>query len=91
MTKQSEIPTLIKNTILGSNIKLVQNDNTNDFYIKGIDDIASIIVSDLNCKVLLKQNIMNEELVSISSFLKGIYIAKIITATVIVEKKLVKK
>jgi hypothetical protein len=48
-------------------------------------------VSDLHCKVMLKQQVTNNELVSISSFRKGIYIAKIITETAIVEKKLVKK
>jgi len=91
MTKTNEKPLQIDQnpTVLG--LKLVQNDTTSEFYIVGIEDTAQLIVSDLNCKVLLKQQINNEELVSISSFRKGVYIAKVITKTAIVEKKLVKK
>jgi hypothetical protein len=72
-------------------LRLTQSFETNEFYIAGIEDTAQLIVSDLNCKVLLKQLINNEELVSISSFRKGVYIAKVITKTAIIEKKLVKK
>lgn len=90
MTNTTEMPVLIQPPTL-SVLKLVQNDESNDFYIVGIEDIALLVVSDLHCKVMLKQQVANNELVSISSFRKGIYIAKIITETAMVEKKLVKK
>ena len=90
MTNPNEMQSLIKVVMTGSDLKLVQNDATNDFYILGVEDTATIIVSDLNCKVLLKQQVVGQELVSINSFRKGTYIARIITATTMVEKKLVK-
>jgi hypothetical protein len=90
MTNTTEMPVLIQPPTL-SVLKLVQNDESNDFYIAGIEDTALLVVSDLHCKVMLKQQVTNNELVSISSFRKGIYIAKIITETAMVEKKLVKK
>lgn len=71
-------------------LKLVSDNRTEEFYIEGLEDTARLIVSDLHCKVLVKQIVTNRELVSISSLPKGIYIAKIITATGMVEKKLVK-
>jgi hypothetical protein len=90
MTNTIEMPVLIQPPTL-SVLKLVQNDESNDFFIVGIENIALLVVSDLQCKVMLKQQVKNNELVSISSFRKGIYIAKIITETAMVEKKLVKK
>ena len=74
----------------GTALKLVQDDITDGFYIDGIKDTAQIIVSDLHCRVLIKKTILNKELVSISPLRKGIYIVRIITATDMVEKKLVK-
>lgn len=71
-------------------LKLVMDNRTEESYIEGMEETARLIVSDLHCKVLIKQIVTNQELVSISSLQKGIYIAKIITATGIVEKKLVK-
>jgi hypothetical protein len=47
-------------------------------------------VNDLHCKVLIKQTKVDREFVSTSSLRKGAYIAKLITATGMVEKKLVK-
>jgi len=80
----------IKPTAALSALKLIQNEVTNDFHIVGLEDTAQLIVSDLNCKVLLRREVINEELVSISSFRKGTYIAKIITEGGTVEKKVVK-
>jgi len=91
MTNTTEMSVLIQPPSTESVLKLVQNDESNDFYIVGIQDTALLVVSDLHCKVVLKQQVTNNELISISSFRKGIYIAKIITETAMVEKKLVKK
>jgi hypothetical protein len=90
MTNTTEMPVLIQPPTV-SVLKLVQNDESNDFYIVGIENTALLVVSDLHCKVMLKLQVTNNELISISSFRKGIYIAKIITETTMVEKKLVKK
>lgn len=74
-----------------SAIKLVQDEITDGFYFEGIEDTAQLIVSDLRCKMLIKQTIANREFVSISSLRKGIYIARITTAGGMVAKKLVKE
>lgn len=44
----------IKPTTALSALKLIQNEVTNDFHIIGIENTAQLIVSDLNCRVLLK-------------------------------------
>jgi hypothetical protein len=90
MTILNEIPTLIKTATVRSIIKLVQDNITDSFYIEGLQDSAQLIVSDLHCKVMIKQTITDGELVSTSSLRKGTYIAKKIITTGSVEKKLVK-
>ena len=90
MTIQNELSTVTKATTTGTAIKLVQDSITDSFCIEGLEETALLVVSDLHCAVLIKQEITNRELVSISSLRKGIYIAKIITVTDMVEKKLVK-
>lgn len=90
MTIQNELSTVTKATKTGTAIKLVQDSITDSFCIEGLEERALLVVSDLHCTVLIKQEITNRELVSISSLRKGIYIAKIITVTDMVEKKLVK-
>jgi hypothetical protein len=88
MTIPKEIPT--KPTTAGSAIKLVQDNITDCFYIEGLKDTVLLTVSDLHCKVLIKQMITNRELIATSSLCKGTYIAKLITDNGMVEKKLVK-
>ena len=90
MTNQNEMPTLTKAATASPALKLVQDKITDGFYIEGLEDTALLVVSDLHCKVMIKQTITDGELVSTSSLRKGTYIAKMITATGTVEKKLVK-
>jgi len=90
MTILNEMPTLTKAATAVSAIKLVQDEITDGFYFEGIENTALLIVSDLRCKMLIKQTIVNREFVSISSLSKGIYIARITTAAGMVAKKLVK-
>ena len=90
MTSSTKIPPSIHLATAGSALKLVQDNITEGFYVEGIENTAQLIVSDLHCKVLIKQTITDRELVSTSTLRKGTYIAKMITATGTVEKKLVK-
>lgn len=73
-----------------SKISLYPNPATDFFRISGLEDTALITISDLYCRVLLKAKISNDENISVSSLRKGVYIAKITTATATVERKLVK-
>jgi len=90
MTSSTQTPPSIHLAMAVPALKLVQDTITDCFYIEGLENTAQLIVSDLHCKVLIKQTITDRELVSTSSLRKGIYIARIITATGMVEKKLVK-
>jgi len=78
-------------TINKATIRLHTHPSADSFQITGIDGIASLIVSDLNCIPLLKKQITADEDISIEMLKKGVYIAKIITSSEIVERKLVKK
>ena len=83
--------TLTQPTINKASISLFPNPTADYFQISGIDDTALLTISDLNCFVLLKKQITNDENVQISHFRNGVYIAKIVTSSGIVERKLVKK
>lgn len=90
MTDSKKMPPYTTTATAVSAIKLVQDDITDGFYFDGMEDTALLIVSDLRCKVLMKQTIANREFVSISSLRKGIYIARITTAGGMIAKKIVK-
>jgi len=71
-------------------ISLHPNPTSDYFQIKGIEDTALVTISDINCRVLLIKRIVGDENISIDTFRKGVYIAKIATDTCIIERKLVK-
>lgn len=71
-------------------ISLYPNPTSDSVQISGIDGVASLIISDLNCFTWLKKQIMGDENISLELLKKGVYIAKIITPTETVERKLVK-
>ena len=78
-------------TINKATISLYPNPTSDYFQISGIEDIAMVTISDLNCIVLIRKQITGDENICISTLRKGVYIAKIVTATSTVEKKLIKK
>lgn len=71
-------------------ISLHPNPTSDYFQIKGVDDEALVTISDINCRVLLIKRIVGDENISIDTFRKGVYIAKITTDTCTIERKLVK-
>jgi hypothetical protein len=79
------------NTLTQPTISLYPNPTSDYFQISGIEDTAHLTISDLNCIVLLKKQITSDENIQISHFRNGVYIAKIVTESGIVERKLVKK
>ena len=72
-------------------ISLYPNPTADFFQISGINDTAWITISDLCCRVLIKKQIIADENISISTLRNGVYIAKIVSATGTVERKLVKE
>jgi hypothetical protein len=83
--------TLTQPSTKKATISLYPNPTTDSFQISGIEETALLIISDLNCYVLLKKQITCDENIKISHLRNGVYIAKIVTPTGMVEKKLVKK
>jgi len=80
----STLPTLL-NTI----VSLFPNPAVDNIRFNGIEGTALIVISDLNCRVMIKQQITCDETVSVSLLRKGVYIAKIVTPSFTVEKKLI--
>ena len=74
-----------------SGISLVLNPTADSFQISGFEGVASLIISDLNCFTWIKKQVTGDENISLDTLKKGVYIAKIITPTETVERKLVKK
>jgi len=91
MPNTDKMNTTILTTMKKAPIRLHMNHVTDSFQIIGLEDTASIIVSDLHCRVFLKMQISGEENISLSALRKGVYIAKITSGTCTVEKKLEKK
>ena len=91
MPNTDKMNSTILTTMKKAPIRLHMNHVTDSFQIIGLEDTASIIVSDLHCRVFLKMQISGEENISLSALRKGVYIAKITSGTCTVEKKLEKK
>ncbi len=77
-------------TLNHSKIKLYPNPTSDFFQVSGIEGAATIIISDLHCFVQLKVQIIGDESIPVKTLRNGIYIAKIITASGMVERKLTK-
>lgn len=78
-------------TPLKSTIRLHPNPVTDYVQINALTGTAMLVISDLNCVSFLRKQIGIDERIAIDTLKKGVYIAKIITSTETVERKLVKK
>jgi len=91
MSHSESTNTPTHHTIKKGTISLYPNPATDYFQVSGIEDTASIVISDLYCRVLIKKQIVGDENISVSSLRNGVYIAKITSASGIIERKLVKQ
>jgi len=71
-------------------ISLYPNPAIDYFQINGIEETALVTISDLHCRVLFSKKITENEKIPVSILPKGVFIAKISTSGITVEKKLVK-
>jgi hypothetical protein len=67
------------------------NPTTDSFTLNGLEELATVILMDLNGKVLLTRQVNNTETVSLKGLLKGIYIAKVSTSKGTIQQKLIKQ
>jgi hypothetical protein len=72
-------------------VKIYPNPVTEYFQIEGIEGTAKLILSDLNGKMLLQKQIVNNEKIAAKNIGSGSYIVKIITSQGTINTKLVKK
>jgi len=67
------------------------NPTTDSFTLNGLEELATVLLMDLNGKVLLTKQVNNNETVSVKGLLKGIYIAKVSTSKGTIQQKLIKQ
>lgn len=73
-------------------ICLYTDSTANYCQITGIEGAAKVIISNIYCKVFLtKANVENDDIISLESLPKGVYILKIISESGTVRRKLEKK
>jgi hypothetical protein len=70
---------------------LFPNPTSRGFFVKGTLNRATVFLSDLSGRLLLKKELLEEEMIDISTLSKGIYIVNIVSLNEKVEKKLVKE
>ncbi|ADQ80252.1 hypothetical protein Palpr_2116 [Paludibacter propionicigenes WB4] len=73
-----------------SSITLYPNPAIDELQIKNLDGVAIFTLSDLSGRQLINKKIANDELVSVSTLPKGIYIVRVTTKDGTIEKKIVK-
>lgn len=73
-----------------SSVRLHSSTVTDFVQVSGFEGTATLHISDLNCTPMLKKQITPDEQIAVYGLKKGVYIAKISTATETVERKLVK-
>ncbi len=78
-------------TITQEKVRIYPNPASESFQIGGFEGNAKLIISDFHCRVLLKIDITCDELISLKSIPRGVYIAKIITGNGTERKKLEKR
>jgi hypothetical protein len=72
-------------------ITFLPNPNTESFTINGLLEFATMILFDLNGKIVFTKHINNAEPISISNLQNGIYIAKVVTKNATYQHKLIKQ
>lgn len=77
-------------SIPATKIMLHPNPTTDEFQVSGLKGECTIYISDLHCRVLIKKEVVNDDFISLKSIPKGVYVAKIVTGSDILHKKIVK-
>jgi len=77
--------------LLEESINIYPNPITNAFRVAVISGTANLQLIDLNGRIVMNKQVTANESISVSSLSQGMYIAKLITAEGIVERKIVKK
>lgn len=79
------------NNISQLGVKLYPNPTAESFCISGFEEYAALKLTDISGKVILAKQVLDNEIISISSLPKGIYIVELTTKKGVIEKKLLKK
>ena len=91
MTITSNQTIEFSNNISQLDVKLYPNPASESFCIRGFEDHAALRLTDISGKVLLAKQVSDNEIISVGSLSKGIYIVELITKKGVVKMKLLKK
>lgn len=91
MIVTNNLTTDFSNNILQLGVKLYPNPTSESFCISGFEDYGFLRLTDISGKLILAKQVSNNEIISIGSLAKGIYIVELITKKGVIEKKLLKK
>jgi len=78
-------------TKIDTSISLHPNPATDFIQVCGVEGTVIVTISDIYCRVLCVNKVVCNENIPVSFLRKGVYIAKITTASGTVEKKLIKE
>jgi BspA type Leucine rich repeat region (6 copies)/Secretion system C-terminal sorting domain len=67
-------------TLINQNISIFPNPVSENFTVSGFNGISTIILTDVNGKIVLSKKISTSEMISTSALPKGLYAAKIYTS-----------
>jgi len=71
------------------NISIFPNPINNEFQVDGLDGKSKIMLIDLTGKIVLKKEVLANELVNVGKLPKGVYVLKINTVDGEIDRKLV--
>lgn len=83
-----EMPTAV-NLLNADQIQIVPDANQNSFKLSGIEGTCNISVYDMKGNLLIDREIQNDESIQLSNLSRGIYIVKICSGSVSVQKKFI--
>ncbi len=72
-------------------IKIYPNPVTDAFHITGIAENANLQIINLNGQVVMSKQVTDNELISAGTLVQGLYIVKLTSNGIVMERKLIKK
>lgn len=77
--------------LINENINIFPNPVSDSFNVSGLDGLSSVILTDINGKIILSKKISSSDLISTSALPKGLYVVKLFTRDGNAIRKIVKE
>jgi hypothetical protein len=84
---------MLNNPIVAPRAKIVFSPHPviETFQISGIDGVVKLVISDLHCRILLKKEIVCDEIISLKEIPRGIYVVQLSSSDGVVERRKLEK